>query len=301
MKAYDKEPLSLEDQIQLLRDRNLSVSDHERAKHFLGYANYYRVSAYFLPFQDTKDKFRDGIDFEDIRRLYHFDRILRNLVWEALSAAEIQFRSRIAYHLCMTLKDQFPQYDEKNFSLDGWARWKRRLANIEQSFYDSKEDFIQHFKNNYSDFPELPIWAFTEVITFGDLSFLFNSLKRMFKKDIARHYAVKDVVLGSWLHSLSVTRNICAHHARLWNKKLNVRPQIPKNLQNWNDVDNENLFCILLILTWLLKNCQGTDFLIPEWQRKIEAHLDFQNRNVFNLLNQMGMKPNWKTHPIWLL
>ncbi|MGE4307572.1 MULTISPECIES: Abi family protein [Bacteroides] len=30
--------------------------------------------------------------------------------------------------------------------------------------------------------------------------------------------------IASWLHSIVYIRNICAHHSRLWNKVLGVRP-----------------------------------------------------------------------------
>ena len=46
----------------------------------------------------------------------------------------------------------------------------------------------------------------------------------------------------SWLHCLVYVRNICAHHARLWNRTLSISPQIPlKPLTTWlKTVEIEN-------------------------------------------------------------
>ncbi|WP_349293799.1 Abi family protein [Marinobacter sp. M3C] len=35
-------------------------------------------------------------------------------------------------------------------------------------------------------------------------------------------------LLQSWLHTLTIVRNICAHHARLWNRELGIKPELPK-------------------------------------------------------------------------
>ncbi|MCD6183104.1 MAG: Abi family protein [Thermovirga sp.] len=300
-KTYDKPPLTVEEQIILLRSRNLKVSNPQKAIDFLCYANYYRVSAYFLPFQDQKDVFREGTDFSNIIQLYHFDRLLRNLLWEAIGSIEIQFRTKIAYHLSTTLNDQFPQYKTNNFYC--WEAWQEKLQCIAQKIIEkSKEDFIKHYQSTYFNFPQLPIWAFTEVITFGNLSFLFRCLKRNLKKQIAKDYGVHWTTLTSWMHSLSVTRNICAHHARVWNRNFSIKPKIPqKQRPLWENIRNDKLFFILLILVWLLKKCKGTDFLIPEWQEKIETLINSSRQKIPipSFLEQMGMYDKWEQHTIW--
>lgn len=99
----------------------------------------------------------------------------------------------------------------------------------------SQEDFISHFKVNYDGFPRLPVWMATEVMSFGVLSKLFNALKNEDKREIAKIYHLHPKTLADWLHVLTYIRNICAHHSRLWNKKLAIRP----NLHGLNDLQSK--------------------------------------------------------------
>lgn len=97
----DKAFKSIDEQIELLRSRNLNFSNETRARELLKECQYYRITAYRYPFvlPQDKDKFRDGIDFNDIWDLYIFDRRLRFLVIDAIERIEVSLRSRWAHVL----------------------------------------------------------------------------------------------------------------------------------------------------------------------------------------------------------
>jgi abortive infection bacteriophage resistance protein len=50
-KVYNKAPLSYQDQIALLENRGLQIPDKNKALAYLQEIGYYRLSAYFLPYQ----------------------------------------------------------------------------------------------------------------------------------------------------------------------------------------------------------------------------------------------------------
>ena len=58
------------------------------------------------------------------------------------------------------------------------------------------------------------------------------------RKRIARSFGVsKPEALESWMRAVNVLRNACAHHARVWNRVMPMKPQLPKTLRNpWVDV-----------------------------------------------------------------
>ena len=58
----------------------------------------------------------------------------------------------------------------------------------------------------------------------------FNLMKRVARDfDMPQHE-----YLRSWLESLTIVRNYCAHHARLWNAHFAVRPKITSRMrQRW--------------------------------------------------------------------
>jgi abortive infection bacteriophage resistance protein len=124
---YSKQPLSLNEQIDLLTSRGLHVPDPQVAFVTLRNISYYRLSAYFFPFQRQKDVFNPGTSFSDILNLYQFDHRLRVISFRALETVEIGFRTRMTYHLVMKY-GAFAQTNSRRFDCPkqvingyGWA------------------------------------------------------------------------------------------------------------------------------------------------------------------------------------
>lgn len=103
------------------------------------------------------------------------------------------------------------------------------LQNIRRAAERSTELFIDHHRNHYQGFPDLPVWKMAEVITLGDLSMWYAALQDVDRQQVAAPYGVAHVVLASWLHAISQVRNICAHHSRLWDRNLSIKPRTPKH------------------------------------------------------------------------
>ena len=80
---FNKPPISIAQQIDLLKQRGLVFNDEIRAAHYLSNISYYRLRAYTYSFQDnttTQHPFIKPVTFEQILELYVFDRKLRLLV-----------------------------------------------------------------------------------------------------------------------------------------------------------------------------------------------------------------------------
>ena len=88
-KSYTKPPLAFADQLQKLKNRGLEVADEPRAISYLQQISYYRLSAYFLPYQSVKDTFDKGTTFHQIIQTYAFDRELRLLVFDCIERIEV--------------------------------------------------------------------------------------------------------------------------------------------------------------------------------------------------------------------
>jgi len=98
---FNKPPLSLPDQLQLLLSRGLNVPDSTAATHYLTHIGYYRLSGYALPFQiggtgPDRHNFKPGITFDAILDRYSFDRKLRLLVVDAIERVEISVRAALS-------------------------------------------------------------------------------------------------------------------------------------------------------------------------------------------------------------
>lgn len=92
-----KEPRTFEEQIQILKSRNMEIENEERAIEILKRTNYYRLTAYALQFKHN-DEYKD-ITFDKMYKLYKFDMKLRHLILAVLENIEISLRTYVAYNL----------------------------------------------------------------------------------------------------------------------------------------------------------------------------------------------------------
>jgi len=111
-------------------------------------------------------------------------------------------------------------------------QWFRKHSDaLEAELIRSKEVFIEHYFRTYLKPPMPPSWMSLEVSSLGLLSRIFSNLKNGEQKRIVvRYFGLHDVsILENWMHCFSDLRNICAHHGRLWNRRLTTHIKLPYN------------------------------------------------------------------------
>ncbi len=84
-----KQPRSFDEQIEILKKRGLTIDNYEDAKFILSNVNYYRFTAYLLPFKCNDDTYFEGTSFKKIYSIYMFDREFRTLLVDVLGSIEI--------------------------------------------------------------------------------------------------------------------------------------------------------------------------------------------------------------------
>ena len=82
--AQLKKPTTYQEQIALLKSRNIQIDDSVRCAAVLENVNYYRFTAYFLPFKQSDGLYREGTQFVQVYQIYEFDRKLRSVLFAAL-------------------------------------------------------------------------------------------------------------------------------------------------------------------------------------------------------------------------
>ncbi len=297
---YQKPALTFEEQLKLLKERGLIVNDDQEALAQLSTISYYRLSAYWYPFRVRdnngiiQSEFIEDANFNDIIKLYEFDRHLRLLLIDAIERVEIHIRTLMTYHLGHEY-GAFGHTDASNFRAS--FRHRDWLNRLEQEIKRSSDSFITHYRTNYDGFPTLPIWMLTEVMTLGSLSVAYNGLTNSDKRSISSKLGLHYNRLSDWMRTLTYIQNICTHHGRLWNRELSIQPENVSDV-NWNSPitpRKDRLFYILLILRSLLKTTKNGD----EWHRQCNTLLEpIATEDKWRIA--MGMPENWENHPIWL-
>jgi len=243
---YNKTPLTFDQQIDLLISRGLVVKDRKSLLIHLNNVSYYRLSAYWYSFRQDNDMLKPGTTFEVIWRRYTLDRQMRLLVMDAIERVEIAVRTQLTN--MFTLKyGPFGHLNPANLPRIDHDRWNDLIRKIRDEAVHSQERFVEHYNQKYAEEIDLPLWMAVELMTFGMLFTFFRGSESEIKRSVAAVYGISAEVLESWLHCLNQVRNICAHHGRLWNKVLGVKPAIPRRNKHpqWYipvEVKNDRLF-----------------------------------------------------------
>ena len=295
---YLKPPLSFGEQADLLIQRGI-VGNRGDIIGRLQAVNYYRLSAYWYTFRipgDPDDRLRPDTDLNTIWRRYTFDRHLRLHVMDAIERVEIAIRTQVVNRFTLQ-HGPLGYLDRANLPGISVEDHRRLLEKVRIESANSREDFVRHFFSRYSSETDLPLWMACELMTFGAMYTLYRGLRTRMKKDIAQEYGVHAPVLSSWLRTLNQVRNLCAHHARLWNREFGNKPLIPEPAASpeWHTpvaIANDKTFGILTVLYFLLKK------VAPQsgWRGRLTALFD-QYDDVPKRF--MGFPGDWEQSPLW--
>lgn len=294
---YSKPPVSISGQIQLLKDRGLNFGDEQKAAHYLSNISYYRLRAYTYPFQDNTvahHPFNADVTFEQIIELYVFDRKLRLLIFDAIEKIEIAFRTQIIYEFAMTYGSHW--HTQPALYHDS-SRYFQHLESLGKEVFRSNEVFLDHYKRKYDDPSDPPCWMSLEVSSMGLLSKIFQSLKLgTEKRAIINHFGLRDAgLLENWMHCMSNLRNICAHHGRIWNRRLTVikLPTNPKYpfVVNTNIYPNK-LYASLCCIQYILKIISPKSCLNERLQTLMK-------RCPIKQEKEMGFPKGWEMEELW--
>ncbi len=294
---FSKPWLCYTDQVRLLQQRGLVVNDPQTAEQFLSHLNYYRFSGYCLAFESKRHAFISGTTFEQVIAAYDFDLAIRDLLTEALEVVEVELRATIAYHFGQT-HGPFGHAHAVNF----YANFDHRkwLVKLREDSQRSREIFVDHCKQKYAEFPDMPVWIVTELMSFGMLSQMFSGMDKSDQRSIAGRYGLQATILKSWMHHCVYVRNLCAHHSRLWDKVWAIKPELPR-YGGWQPPllrDNRRLFSTLLLLRRLLRRIPVIQSFAGEWKRRVEGHLN-NPPSAERSRERMGLIDNWLQNPEW--
>jgi abortive infection bacteriophage resistance protein len=318
---YSKPWLTLDQQVERLRGRGLVVESHPAAVDLLDRVGYYRLTGYLYPLRQPdvvgdghevpqhitlRETYRTGASIEHARSLMDHDRALRLLVLDGVERIEVAVRTKIAHVLGRN--GPFAHRDPASFTpsflqvgeagTSGHERWIERVRARQDR---SDEVFVAHFRTRYDG--QLPVWALTEILEFGQVARLYGGLSNVLGTEIAMALgAPSKRVLGSWLASINYVRNVAAHHARLFNRKLVVAPKRPANVPEFDHLRRTEhakvvfgVYGVLVVMAFLLRRIDAD----CAWRQRATALLhDFPDVPGMSTAD-LGAPVGWAREPIW--
>lgn len=300
---YAKPSLSITEQSALILERGLLCDDPVRLQRYLSTIGYYRLSAYWLPFElpshhsgTRNHRFRPDTTFDKVLGLYIFDRNLRMLVMEALERIEVAVRTSWANALA--LRHGSHAHMKSELFKSPWQH-SGDLGKIASDLERSKEPFVVHYRSQYRDPFLPPIWAVVETMTLGSLSRWFkNTDDTDSKKEVSQALNMPSIeILEQVLHALTPVRNVCAHHGRLWNRRFAMSlPQIKRIKGRLVPPDAPHcqahyLFNFLVVLDLLMVAVSPGS----SWTRRVTALVETLDGGP----HPMGFPGDWRDREPW--
>lgn len=327
MVEYSKPWLPVEAQIEKLAARGVDIGDSAAAADLLRAIGYYRLTGYLYPFRRSEhyeddtgrtrirvlSEYLPGTSLHHAAQIIDFDRALRMLVLDGIERVEVSLRMQLGYvlgevsafaHLApSTFVSSFTDpYEDPNTGAQTskHVEWVRRVNARSQA---SDEAFVGHFRDKYDG--QMPIWALTEVLELGHLGRLYGGLNNSLATKIAHAYgAPSKKVMASWIASLNYVRNVAAHHARLFNRKLVAAPSRPPVgavplLDHLRDESTAKaiygLYNALAVTAYLLRSIDAQS----GWpERLTQLAATFPTTPTFSI-ETMGMDARWAARDLW--
>ncbi|MBR4643775.1 MAG: Abi family protein [Bacteroidaceae bacterium] len=295
---YPKAYTNAHDLIALLLSRGLTIADTNKAESYLEYIGYYRLSAYMYPLlQAPKDqhRYKPNASFSQVMMLYRFDKKLRLLIFNEIEKIEIAIRSTIVNIGSELTGDPFWMTDGNNF-IDA-VKFNHTMDLVDAELRRSREDFIVHFKQTYSNaYP--PAWILAEILPFGVITNIYSNIKvARIKKNIAQKFGLQVAPYESWLTIVTLTRNSCCHHARVWNKQNTIRPMLPNKMKGkWITLSTNTLriYFDLCIIKYFLNVISPQNDMKTKIDTLLATYPDIDTA-------AMGFPKGWEKEPLWEL
>ena len=296
---------SLDEQVEILKNKGLIVEDETYAKEVLLRENYFFINGYrVLLMNSYYDKnFVVGSTFRELYGIFLFDRSFRTILFKNLLGIENQMKSVISYQLSKKYGYRDKDYlNPKSFTSD-----KSKSRRVKDVIDKMKRQIrvngthhmaTMHYMNNYG---YIPLWVLVKVLSFGIVCELYFILKPEDQVAIADIFGVSTTYLDNFLPILSNYRNLCAHEDIVYehrtekgildtpyHEKLDIPVMDNEYIYGKNDI-----FAVLIIMKYMLR---ADDFrmMMKEIEYEIEK-LDgiVDSIPVEKILDRMGIPSNY--------
>ncbi len=290
---------SLSRQIEILsEERSLPVADDDAARKYLYTHNYYRFSGYFRFWQINpnmgNNRFHRSASFGEIVRIAETDSKMRALLFEGISHIEVVTRSVLAYELAKLHQENAPgfylnrqtylaaqPYPSNSSELQKKVTGERNqeledkiqglidgiLRDLSGARSASVKHYAQEKEPGIFDYSNTPIWVAVEYISFGKLSKMIELLaNREPIRFLAQTLGVPLKELPETIRAFSVLRNMCAHHAQLWNRHTAAHfPKIKRAIKDAQfSVEDKSPYMGVISLKHLLQRVKPSDSVVEE-------------------------------------
>lgn len=301
-----KEFKTLDEQVEILKNKGLTINDVDKAKSLLLRENYFFINGYRHVFlkSDKQRVFIKGSTFDELYAVFQFDRSFRNVLFKNLLIVENNLKSIISYRLSKKYGIREKDYlKPSNFSQD--IKKVRQVNDVlnkikrQIKLNGRQHSATLHYLSNYG---YVPLWILVKLLSFGMINELYSILKPEDKLSVAEYYNLDVETLGIYISLLSNYRNLCAHEDIVYEHR--TQKEIPDtryhrelDIPMMNDeyiYGKNDIFAVVIMLKYMLTESDFTDFV-----NEVSYDLSLLDGRVSSvpqskILDRMGFPENWE-------
>lgn len=302
----EKEFKTIDEQIEILKSRNIIVENYDKVYKILEKNNYYYlINGYKDLFLNKKhkDEYIINTKIEEIYAIYQFDKEIKINFLNYILQIENEINTYIAYEFSKIYghKDYLilKNFNNSNSKIPLIEKFIDDI-NLEIEYqYKSSNKMIVHYLSEYN---YVPLWVLVRILSFGKISKFYTFMKPKEQNAISRKYNLRINEFSVILHNLTLIRNICAHDEKLYDVKLKSRISTTKyhkvlNIENKNGnykLATRDLFSVVIILKLLLEKEDFNNFY-AEIIKNIETlEKELTTVSINKVLYKMGFPDNYK-------
>ncbi|MEG1506908.1 MAG: Abi family protein [Bacilli bacterium] len=297
---------TLDEQIEILKNKGLVITNVDKTKTILLRENYFFVNGYRHLFlvSETNRVFLTGTTFEELHAMFTFDRQIRNIIFKNILILENNLKSILAYVMSKNhgFKENhylnpsnFVQDSRKNKQINDLIKKMKRQISVNGRQHTA----TAHYLDSYG---YIPLWVVVKVLSFGIVGELYTILQFQDQKEIADVFGVDIYSMVEYLPILANYRNLCAHEDICYMNKTQKFIEDTKihSMLNIEKKDGEyvcgknDLFALVIILKYLL-NDESFNLFMHEIEYELnilEGKLDVIK--IDKVMNEMGFPKNYK-------
>ena len=300
-----KEFKKLDEQIEILRNKGLTINDNNYAADVLFRENYFFLNGYRHIFMKsaTNKTYIEGTTFEELYSLFLFDRVFRNILFKNILNVENNIKSIMSYYLSLHYGYHEKDYlDYHNFTAN--PEKSRQVSDIIKKMKRqiksnaSSHSATMHYVNSYG---YIPLWVLVKVLSFGIIGELYSILKKEDQINIADVYDLDSDTLSNYLVLLSHYRNLCAHEDIVFENKTQRAIADTKyhrllKIPITNDeyiYGKNDAFALIIIMKQVLKNEEFKNMALEIKHAFKNLELNISSIPITKVYDRMGFPENW--------
>jgi abortive infection bacteriophage resistance protein len=219
--------LTIDDQIDNLKNQGLIFSNEKKARSILKTHSYYSiVNCYcdLLVNRKSPRQFKVGATFDELLAIRDFDTSFRRFLFPQVLYVEEKFKAILINGYCGAKNAQggLIHSEDDYLCLDSFETTnvvKKKAATkliIELSKAIESNKSKDPFKYQMKTYGYVPLWTLAGQMTFGQTSRFFECCTPEIRSSVANVLRLSESELRTVLKILNVVRNCCAHNNRVF-------------------------------------------------------------------------------------